>query len=131
VPHICGWLKEWRDDMKRTVLAMALLAAVLLASCASAGGLTGQWAADPSDITSICSGMLDFKKDGTLIVHADFLKFSGSYTIVDDDTILIDMPPIFSPVKSGEADFSISDDTLTFTTATGIEFLQRVRANCN
>lgn len=117
--------------MKRSVLAPALLLALLLSSCASTGGLTGQWAADPTDIASICGGMIEFKKDGTVIVYADFLEFTGSYTIVDDNTILIDMPAVFSPLRSGEADFSISDDELTLTTAAGIDLLQRVRADCN
>jgi hypothetical protein len=113
------------------ILVLTLLAAAVFACGSSSGGLVGQWAADPTDITSICTYMLDFRKDGTLIVYADFLEFRGSYTMVDNDTILIDMKAIFSPIRSGEADFSIDGDTLTLTTAGGIDFLERVRADCN
>ncbi len=127
------WIVLAGGGLLGTFMMCALvITVVLITSLGSSGGLAGQWAEDTTDITSICSeGLVEFESDGTLVYTADFMDFRGTYEMVDNDTIRIDMQALFSPIRSGDVDYRIDGGVLTLIGRNGTTTYERTRANCN
>ncbi|MFQ5985323.1 MAG: hypothetical protein ACE5LL_07400 [Alphaproteobacteria bacterium] len=72
--------------MARTIL---LFLALTLVSCSESPNFIGQWKV-VNDVDT-----LEFFKDGTVVIESPLAKISGSYEIIDDSTLKIELKGLF------------------------------------
>jgi len=74
--------------------------------------LIGKWRSDKT------GEVIEFFKEGTVAVTPPSpfnITITGSYRLLDDDTIRIDMPGLFALFGGSVYDFRVTDDVLTLT----------------
>jgi hypothetical protein len=116
--------KKARFYVLALVFTLLMLA---LQACGTGGGLYAQWAEEGSDL---CEAVVEFKRDGTLTYEVYTSEFSGTFEIVDSNTIEVSMSGLFAPWKDQLMDYSIEGDTLALTIEGKSTRYKRTNVSC-
>jgi hypothetical protein len=94
-------------------ICMLVVVGLLITSCSSAKQrLIGKWRSDKT------GEVIEFFKEGTVSVTPPpplNITITGSYRLLDDDTIRIDLPGLFALFGGSVYDFRVTGDVLTLT----------------
>jgi len=90
-----------------SVIVILMLATVLVSGCGTQNNLLGTWEGEDGEV-------LEFFKDGTLIITDKFISASGNYSIIEKNRVRIELDGLWGIAGAQVINYEISGNQLYF-----------------
>ncbi len=96
-----------RQNIKRSVVLLAFIVLIIffLTGCGTQNDLVGTWIGEEGDT-------IEFFKDGTIMVNDRYFSASGTYSIVENNRVRIEMDGLFGIAGAQIFQYSVSGNQL-------------------